>query len=84
MSEGSERVIVYIDGFNLYFGLRAKGWKKYYWLNLKKLAQSLLSSNQVLIHTKYFTAKIKEPNAKRKNQEAFLSALSTLTEFSIY
>ena len=37
----SERVIVYIDGFNLYFGLRSKGWKKYYWLNLKEFSRSL-------------------------------------------
>ncbi len=25
------RVISYIDGFNLYFGLKSKGWKKYYY-----------------------------------------------------
>lgn len=28
-----ERVIAYVDGYNLYYGLRAKGWKRYYWLN---------------------------------------------------
>ena len=27
-----ERVIAYIDGFNLYFGLKAKGWRQFYWL----------------------------------------------------
>ena len=27
-------VICDIDGFNLYHGLRSKGWKKYYWLDL--------------------------------------------------
>jgi uncharacterized LabA/DUF88 family protein len=84
MKREKERVIVYIDGFNLYFGLRDKGWKKYYWLNLKKLALSLLNKNQELVQTKYFTAKIKKPNAKRKRQEAFLSALGTLTDFSIH
>ena len=39
-----ERVIVYIDGFNLYFGLKSKGWKRYYWLNLQKLAIKLLKA----------------------------------------
>ncbi len=28
-----DRVIVYIDGFNLYFGLKSKGWRRYFWLN---------------------------------------------------
>ena len=28
-----ERVISYIDGFNLYFGLRSKGWRRFYWLS---------------------------------------------------
>ena len=32
------RVVAYVDGFNLYFGLRSKGWKKYYWLDLCALA----------------------------------------------
>jgi hypothetical protein len=36
------RVIVYIDGFNLYFALRSKGWRKYYWLDLARLAQKLI------------------------------------------
>ena len=27
---GMSRVITYVDGFNLYFGLRDKGWRKYY------------------------------------------------------
>lgn len=26
----------YIDGFNLFFGLRSKGWRKYYWLDLAR------------------------------------------------
>ena len=29
----NERVIVYVDGFNFYYGLR-KSWKKYYWLDM--------------------------------------------------
>ncbi len=31
----NERIITYIDGFNLYFGLREKGWRCFDWLNLK-------------------------------------------------
>ena len=32
-----ERVNAYIDGFNLYFGLKSKGWRRYYWLDLRAL-----------------------------------------------
>jgi hypothetical protein len=35
-----ERVIAYVDGFNLYFGLKSKGWQRYFWLNIPALAGS--------------------------------------------
>ncbi|RPH91946.1 MAG: NYN domain-containing protein [Calditrichaeota bacterium] len=47
----TQRVIAYIDGFNLYFGLKSKGWKRYYWLNLQKLVENLLKPGQTLICT---------------------------------
>ena len=28
-----ERIVAYIDGFNLYYGMKEKGWKYFYWLN---------------------------------------------------
>ena len=79
-----ERVIVYIDGFNLYYGLKEKGWTKYYWLDLTKLAKALLTPNQTLVRTKYFTSKISHPAGKRKRQQAYLSALATLPELEMY
>ena len=36
------RGAVYVDGFNLYFGLKAKHGRKYLWLDLHALAVSLL------------------------------------------
>lgn len=53
------RVISYIDGFNLYFGLRANDWRKYMWLDLTKLSEALLLNNQALQHTKYFTSRVR-------------------------
>ena len=53
-----ERVIAYIDGFNLYYGLKSSGWRRYYWLNIQRLVQNLLKPNQRLILTKYFTSRI--------------------------
>ena len=40
------RVIVYIDGLNLYEGLCEKGWKKYLWLNIESFAESIILENQ--------------------------------------
>jgi uncharacterized LabA/DUF88 family protein len=73
------RVLTYIDGFNLYFGLRSKGWKRYLWLNLKQLAESLIQNpTDNLVGTKYFTARVKSPQDKVKRQSIFLEALETL------
>ncbi|MDY7077508.1 MAG: NYN domain-containing protein [Chloroflexota bacterium] len=79
-----KRVIAYVDGFNLYFGLRAKGWKRFYWLNIQQVARHLLRPGQTLVATKYFTAKVKYPPDKQRRQNTFLEALGTLPDFHIY
>jgi len=79
-----QKVIFYIDGFNLYFGLKDKGWKRYYWLNLVSLAKSLLKPLQSLQKVKYFTSRISLPQDKAKRQSEFIEALETLPELSIY
>lgn len=79
-----DNVIAYIDGYNLYFGLREKGWKRFYWLNLQRLAELFLKPNQTLIETKYFTTIVKRPDDKRRRQQVFLEALQTLPNLSIF
>lgn len=78
------RVIAYVDGFNLYFGMRSKGWQRYYWLNIQALAQQFIQPGHSLSLTKYFTARVRQPADKVKRQGLFLEALSTLTDFEIY
>ena len=80
-----ERLIAYIDGFNLYYGLKSKGWKRYYWINLQKLVENLRKPGQQLVMTKYFTARItsRDP-ARQRRQAIFLEALGTLPNFKIY
>ena len=78
-----QRIIVYIDGFNLYFGLKNKGWRKYYWLDVESLCRKLLLKNQKLTCTKYFTARISYPPDKEKRQNTFLEALDTLSGLEI-
>lgn len=72
------RVIAYIDGFNLYFGLREAGLKRYLWLELNRLAHMLIRSDQRLLKTKYFTARISGPEDKRQRQLTYLEALGVI------
>ena len=79
-----DRVIAYIDGFNLYFGLKDSGLKNCYWLNIQSLAQKFLKPQQQLDYVKYFTAKIKQPSDKSQRQHLYLQAIETLSDTSIY
>jgi uncharacterized LabA/DUF88 family protein len=79
-----QRVIAYIDGFNLYFGLRSKHWQRFYWLNLQRVVQLLLKPHQELVQTKYFTSLVKSPPAKNRRQTTYLEALRTLDHFAIF
>ena len=80
------RVITYIQGFNLYFGLRAKGWQKYYWLDLAAMSSALLKPGQELIHTHYFTARIRDMGRGQsaKRQTTWLDALATRPDITCH
>jgi uncharacterized LabA/DUF88 family protein len=80
-----DRVAVYIDGFNLYFGIRESGWGRYLWLDLGAFSRALLKDGQELVAIKYFTARIARPESKRQRQNTYLEALGTLDKrlFSI-
>ena len=81
------RVIAYVDGFNLYFGLRSRKWRRYYWLDLHRMAQNLLRSGQQLIETKYFSSRISATRAdpqKARRQVVYLEALQTLPGVRIF
>lgn len=79
-----ERVIAYIDGYNLYFGLRDANLKRYFWLNLQLLATHLLKQGQDLVFTKYFTSRVSYPKDKQERQALFLEALQTLDNTTIH
>jgi hypothetical protein len=67
------RTIVYIDGFNLYYGaVRGSAFK---WLNLQRFFQ-LLRPHDNIVKVHYFTALVEGPT--RPNQEVYLRALGTL------
>jgi len=78
------KVVTYIDGFNLYNGLCDAGLQKYLWLNVQHLAQSLLRFNQELVMTKYFTAPVINNKRKEEQQTTYLEALETLNYLEIF
>jgi hypothetical protein len=59
-----DRLSVYIDGSNLYFGISDRGWRRYLWLDLAALARRLAKPDQTLAAIKYFTARVREDKAK--------------------
>jgi uncharacterized LabA/DUF88 family protein len=79
------KVIFYIDGFNFYYGLKEKNWKKYYWVDLNKLCERLLNHfpDRSLESIKYFTARISSPLDRVSRQRAYLKALKTLSNIEI-
>ncbi len=79
-------MIAYVDGFNLYFGMKSRRWHRYYWLDLPRMAQNLLRSGQNLVETKYFTSRISATRAdpqKARRQVVYLEALQTLPNLRV-
>ena len=72
-----QRVITYIDGYNLYYGLLQAGLGSSRWLDLPKLATSLLKPGQQLTLTRYFTTRVKGDPAKARRQALYVDALTT-------
>lgn len=81
----SRDTIVYVDGFNLYYGcLRGTPYK---WLDLEKLCGLLLPSHvNRIVAIKYFTARVQARAGdvnKPIRQQAYFRALSTSPKISI-
>ncbi|HHH76213.1 MAG TPA: NYN domain-containing protein, partial [Phycisphaerae bacterium] len=90
------RVITYIDGFNLYFGLKTSSYRRFYWLDMEALSLNLLKPNQRLQAVKYFTARIAGPRpcdseaktnalkSKCQRQTTYLDSLATRSMLTIF
>lgn len=75
------RTFVYVDGFNFYH-LRLKAQREYRWLNLYKLALTLLKADPAILRVKYYTARVSakiDPYAPSR-QQTYLAALGTIPE----
>ncbi|VVM27095.1 hypothetical protein BSPWISOXPB_4433 [uncultured Gammaproteobacteria bacterium] len=74
MTNRQQKIIVYIDGFNLYYGIRSLG-QSYKWLNAEVLANSFVELNNTIVSVKYFTTKLNGNNEDVYRQAIYLDAL---------
>ena len=80
--DNKQKVIVYVDGFNFYFGLKEKKWRKYYWLDFVSFFESLLRPYQTLVEVKYFSAKPVN-QVKSERQDLLFSANKLNPKFKL-
>jgi len=81
-----KRVIFYIDGLNLYNGLKKAKLRSYYWLDLEKLSKSLIISGQRVEKIKYFTSMVSTSYDQQKfyRQQSYLKALETIKTLRVF
>jgi hypothetical protein len=80
----TERVFAYIDGFNLYFGLKSQNLRHLYWLNVPGAIRRLLERREQLEVTKYFTSRVSGPPGKVQRQNDYIDALASLPNVRLY
>jgi uncharacterized LabA/DUF88 family protein len=71
------RVGVYVDGFNLYYGLRQLSLRRDLWLDLAGLAGNLLRDGQAMERIRYFTALVRNDRSAAARQRAYLAAVAS-------
>ncbi len=74
-----KKTYVYIDGFNLYYGVLKN--TKYKWLDLQKLSEIILPNDYEVAHVRYFTAHIigSSNSSATERQMAYINALKKHT-----
>ncbi|KQQ89464.1 NYN domain-containing protein [Arthrobacter sp. Leaf137] len=75
-SPAANRAIFYVDGFNLYNGLRDDSGKKRLWLDLVALAKNLRPNSNV-VRVNYFTSPIAGAPESIRRQQHYQYALKT-------
>lgn len=78
-----QKVIVYVDGFNFYYGLKKnKCWRKYYWLDMVRFFELGLKENQELVAVKYFSAIPDVTKSNRRTKMHFSKRINRILSFN--
>ena len=81
------RVVAYIDGLNLYYGIRSRGWKRYRWVNPWVLSINLLKPDQRLEAVHYFSSKFLPEGGdmdEATQQNKYLEALEAIDGLQVH
>jgi uncharacterized LabA/DUF88 family protein len=71
-----QRAIAYVDGFNVYHGLRQLTGRRYLWLDLQDLCERLIGDGGQLLRIRYFTARVRNDLPSEQRQDRYLQALA--------
>ncbi len=78
-----DRVIAYVDGYNLYHGMIEARLRLARWLDLTALGRSLIRPHQRLVKTRYFTTRVRGNPDKADRQRIYIDALLARGEIEI-
>ncbi len=81
----NRRIVVYIDGFNLYYG--AVRFSPFKWLDPKKLASKVIPGTPNILRIRYFTARVRSPSwnpGQSTRQNIYLQAIQTTPEVYVH
>lgn len=70
-----QRIVAYVDGFNLYHGMRQMTGRRYHWLDLEMLCRRT-SRGQQIHKINYFTARVRDDLPSEQRQDTYLQALA--------
>jgi uncharacterized LabA/DUF88 family protein len=66
--------VVYIDGFNLYFGMKDAEMKPWLWVDLARLGDLIVPEGYYADEVRYYTARVKHPADSRQRQNDYIAA----------
>ena len=81
-----KRVIVYVDGYNFYYGLKHGGstWKRLYWLDIVKFFERMMLPDQELVEVNYYSACPLDDQQAADNQDVLFSANKLNPKFKLH
>ena len=71
-----KKVIVYVDGYNFYYGLKngKEKWRRVYWLDVVKFFEKMMQPDQELVEVHYYSARPLNDQQAYDNQDDFFCA----------
>ena len=72
------RIMFFVDGFNLYYALLIPKYRKYKWLNYRHLCECFIKKSEKIVGVYYFTAYVPWDTQKILRHKRFVKALESV------